>query len=438
MSDVVSIGDNNAVGLTTHPLRAAVLSELHARPFTSISVPSRILHFAFDTSGGRAQTDRANFVEFCVVHGIAAPSPEEKYHRVSFGELRLRWEQHSEFTTYSWDISSEADTRPFEPSAASLASPMALVPQPGPLLVAVNLHLLSENAERTIPQQLFQRTSLAVAENSDGKAVYATDFQTETSGFVRILIIDRGMSPERAGALVQRVIEIETYRTLAFLGLPEARRLAPSISMIERRLAEVTDEMRNANDLSSNRHLLNELTELAAEVEAGAAASVFRFGASRAYEEIVQQRLVTIGERKLGEFPTWSSFLARRMAPAMRTCVTLEARQANLSAKLSRAANLLRTRVDVELEQQNQELLQSMNARTRLQLRLQTTVEGLSVAAITYYVVGLFGYLAKAAHDTGKLPVEPNLVIATFVPIAALTIWSVVRRIRRKHIGGEG
>jgi uncharacterized membrane-anchored protein len=195
--------------------------------------------------------------------------------------------------------------------------------------------------------------------------------------------------------------------------------------------------MRKAGNLADNRHLLDELTALAAEVEAGAAASVFRFGASRAYDEIVQQRLATIGERKVDGLPTWSSFLARRMAPAMRTCVTVESRQANLSLKLSRAANLLRTRVDVELEQQNQELLKSMNARTRMQLRLQTTVEGLSVAAVTYYVVSLLGYLAKAAHESGMIAAEPSYVTAAFVPLAALLIWWMVRRIRRKHIGGE-
>ena len=204
----------------------------------------------------------------------------------------------------------------------------------------------------------------------------------------------------------------------ALLGLPEAQRLSPSIAASERRLVEVTEQMRHAGDLATNNKLLDELTALAAEVEAGAAASVFRFGASRAYEEIVEQRLQTIGERKVGGLPTWSSFLARRMKPALRTCVTTEARQSSLSLKLARAANLLRTRVDVELEQQNQELLKSMNARTRLQLRLQATVEGLSVAAITYYVVSLFGYLAKAAHESGSVAVDPSILTAAFVPLA--------------------
>ncbi len=265
--------------------------------------------------------------------------------------------------------------------------------------------------------------------------MFATDFQIDPGGFVRVLVIDRGLGPQRAGALVQRIIELETYRTLALLGLPEAQRLAPAINRIEQRLAEVTEEMTRTEKLVDNHRLLDELTALAAELEAGAAASLFRFGASRAYNEIVHLRLDTIGERKVDNFPTWSSFLARRMQPAMRTCVTIEERQATLSEKLSRAANLLRTRVDVEVEQQNRNLLKSMNERTRLQLRLQTTVEGLSVAAISYYVVGLFGYLIKGVHDRG-VPVDTTLADALFVPVAVLAIWLVLRRIRKKHMSG--
>jgi uncharacterized membrane-anchored protein len=437
MTADVLIGHSEAARLAPHPLRTAILGEVHARPFTPISVPARIVHFAFDTSGPRAQIDRANLVEFCEGRGLPAPASAEKQHRAPFGTTILRWEQHSEFTTYTWEVPSDPDGAPFHPDAASIASPMLLVPQPGPLLVAIDLHLLAEDSEHAAPERLFDRASLAVAENSDGAAVYATDFQPGPSGFVRILVVDRGMPAERAGALVQRVIEVETYRTLALLGLPEAQRLAPSIASSEKRLVEVTDEMRRTGDLASNHKLLHELTALAAEVEAGAAASVFRFGASRAYEELAEQRLQTIGERKVGGLPTWSSFLARRMKPAMRTCVTLEARQSSLSLKLARAANLLRTRVDVELEQQNQELLKSMNARTRLQLRLQSTVEGLSVTAITYYFVGLFGYLVKAAHDTGRMSMEPSIITAAFVPVAAITIWWIVRHIRRKHTAGE-
>jgi len=420
--------------LIPHDLRAAILNEVHARPFTPLASPARVLHFAFDTSNGRGKTDRAALADFCARRGLTALKPDAKHHRVSLGGVALRWEQHSEFTTYTWELPSKSAT-PFQPPAAALAAPMAELPQPGPLLVALDVHLI-EQKRKTVPiEPLFDRASLAAAENSDGAALFATDFKPDDAGFVRILILNRDLDDDRAGALVQRIIEVETYRTLALLGLPEAQRLAPSIGRIEQRLAEVTEEMRATAQLVDNHRLLDELTALAAELEAGAAASLFRFGASRAYYDIVQLRLATVGERKIGSLPTWTSFLARRMAPAMRTCTATADRQADLSQKLARAANLLRTRVDVELEQQNRDLLRSMNDRTRLQLRLQTTVEGLSVAAISYYVVGLFGYVAKGAHEEG-LPINVTFATALFVPIAALSIWWVVRRIRHKHMTG--
>jgi len=252
MTVEVSIGDG-ATRLTPHPLRAAVLGEVHARPFTPLPVPSRVIHFAFDTTGPRAAADRARLAAFCVERGLPAPPPHEKHHRMPFGATVLRWEQHSEFTTYTWEVRADPLGLPFHPDAASLALPMQLVPQPGPLLVAVDLHLLADDPPRTDPEQLFDRASLAVAENSDGAALYATDFQPGPTGFVRILVIDRGMSAGRAGALVQRVIEVETYRTLALLGLPEAQRLAPSIASSERRLAEVTSQMRSGSDLAGRK-----------------------------------------------------------------------------------------------------------------------------------------------------------------------------------------
>jgi uncharacterized membrane-anchored protein len=437
MSADVSIGNGVSTRLQPHPLRAAVLGEVHARPFTPLATPGRVLHFAFQTNADQVKADRAALKSFCETRGLPAPKSHEKHHRVCIGTTMLRWEQHSEFTTYTWELPAEAGTAPFHPAGSSLASPMSLLPQPGPLLAAIDLHLVAEAKERIAPERVLDRASLAVAENSDATALYATDFKLDPAGFVHILVVDRGLGSERAGALVQRLLELETYRSFALLGLPEAQKLAPSISRIEKRLAEVTDEMRKTLDLADNRHLLDELTALAAELEAGATGSLYRFGASRAYYEIVNLRLQTIGERKVGGLPTWSAFLARRMAPAMRTCVTTEERQANLSRKLARAANLLRTRVDVALEQQNQDLLQTMNTRTRMQLRLQATVEGLSVAAITYYVVGLFGYIVKGAHDSGVPHAEPSFLTAVFVPFALGAIWIIVRRIRNRHIAGE-
>ncbi|MGX4769204.1 DUF3422 domain-containing protein [Bradyrhizobium guangdongense] len=420
-----------------HPQRGAVLGEVHARPFTRLTAPLTVLRMAFLSQGEIAAADREKFVAFCAAHRQPPPDEDTKHHQVTIGAIQLRWEQHSEFTTFTWILGNvDQPARGFGAIGDEPAALIRSLPQSGQLLVAVKLEVEQTSAALERAQQVFERGSLAMAAVRSGPAVIASDFRVDYQGFVRILVCNDGLSPGRLGALVQRVLEIETYRTLALLGLPAALKLAPSVDRIGRRLVEVLEEMQGAEDLKLNNHLLTELTALAASLERGAAGSLFRFGASRAYYDIVQARLAVIEGGEIAGYPTWSSFLARRMAPAMRTCATMEDRQANLSIKLARAADLLRTRVDVELEEQNRDLLRSMNERTKLQLRLQSTVEGLSVAAIGYYVVSLFGYLAKGAHD-GGLHVEPSLATALFVPVAVGMVWIVTGTIRRRHLKHE-
>ncbi len=213
-----------------------------------------------------------------------------------------------------------------------------------------------------------------------------------------------------------------------------AQSLSPEIRRTEDGLTAITQRMKE-NVREEADDMLAEITRLAADLEAGAALSLYRFGASRAYYGIVQERIRTLAETAVPGYETIGTFLERRLAPAMRTCQSVEERQANLSRKLARATALLRSWVDVELERQNSALLNSMDRRAKLQLRLQQTVEGLSVAAISYYVVGLFGYLAKAVSH--ELPIDPGLLTGLAVPFAVAGVWLIVRRIRHHHGDGE-
>jgi len=277
----------------------------------------------------------------------------------------------------------------------------------------------------------FDPTSLCLSEIKGGQAMIATDFRQDGDGLTRILVIDKGMTDAGRGAVVQRLLDIETYRTLAALGLSLARSLSPEMRRIEDNLTKITQAMKTgARDNADS--LLAEITILAAELEASAALSLYRFGASRAYYNIVGERVASLAETQKPGFETIGAFLEKRLAPALRTCQSIEERQANLSRKLSRATSLLRSWIDVELERQNSALLSSMNRRVKLQLRMQQTVEGLSVAAISYYIVGLFGYLAKPL-DAFDLPVKSGLASSLFVPIAIGFTWMAVRSIRRKH-----
>ncbi len=422
---------NASSKLVPHPLRGTVLAEVHARPFKPSRTPARLLHFAFLTDQIQAASAREALAYFCEERGVDGPRPGSKHHRVTLADAVLRFEQHSEFTTYTWELTGANDA-PFVPSPALLSQCMSMLPQPGPHLVSADLHLMQEQAGLAL-EDLFDAASLAASIVDGGLATVATDFKPGSDGFVRILVQDRALTPASAGALIQRLLEIETYRMLALMGLPETQAFAPSVKHIEEALVRMASAMTDTSGLDADHKLLDELTRLAAELEAGAASTAYRFGACRAYDGIVQQRLTAIDEKPLSAFPSIQQFLARRMAPAMRTCQMLEERQVNLSRKLTRAANLLRTRVDVEIEQQNRDLLRSMNERARSQLRLQQTVEGLSVAAVSYYIVGLLSYLFKGAKDAGILPIDPGIATALAVPGVLVLMWWVIRRIRKAH-----
>jgi uncharacterized membrane-anchored protein len=420
--------------LVSHPSRDSVLGEVHARPFHPISTPRRFLHFAFMTGGTMPGADRSALAAFCTARGLPVPSDSARHHYVVMPQGALRWELHAEFTTYTWELEATSDV-PFTPSSGVLAYVMKSLPQPGPLLAAIDLHLMKRSPDLPEMTALFDSASLAVSRVDNDGAVIASDFRADPAGFVRILMVDDALTPARAGALSQRLLEIETYRTLALLGLPEAQALAPRVKFVEDQLTRIAKEMMTGGGLDADHRLLDELTALAATVEADAAASGYRFAASRAYDEIVRQRLQVIRERAVEGWTTFADFLSRRMSPAMRTCAVLEKRQAQLAEKLSRSANLLRTRVDVEIERQNRDLLSAMNDRTRLQLRLQQTVEGLSVAAISYYVIGLATYLFKGAKDVGWLPIDPGTATAAAVPVVVIVVALIVRRIRRGNDG---
>jgi uncharacterized membrane-anchored protein len=415
-------GSGGAEVFEQHPRRAAVLAEAHARPFHASATPSRLFHYAFTTDAARAEADRRALAAFCREVGRVAPAPTSKHHSLTVAGGRLRWEQHSEFTTYTWEFAGSA------PATEDRTEWMRRLPQPGPLVACVDLRLTA--GPQIEVERWFEVPTPAMSYADEGAAIIAGDFSPDAEGFVRIVVADLVLTPHRAGALVQRLLELETYRTFALLGLPEAQRLAPAVTEIEQELAELTLAMTVSHSLEDNHALLQQLTALAARLEAGAAASVYRFGASRAYAEIVRGRLEAIDERAHPGLPTFAAFMSRRLAPAMRICKTVEVRQADLSRKLARAAQLLRARIDIELQHQNRDLLASVNTRSRIQLHLQTAVETLSVAAASYYAVGLLEHVVRVLPRFG-LRIDPDLATAAAVPIATLAICATFLKRRR-------
>ncbi|MEM7653113.1 MAG: DUF3422 domain-containing protein, partial [Pseudomonadota bacterium] len=270
----------------------------------------------------------------------------------------------------------------------------------------------------------------ATINNNRGNAY--TDFRLTSDGFTRLLLADRGMSPPRLGRLIQRLLEIETYRIMALIAFPIARETGRQLTLKERRLATSVSNISKIETIEDQRRELVELTSVASELEALAAEHSYRFGAARAYYAIVLERIQQLQEQRVQGFQTFGGFIDRRLAPAMRTCESTSKRMDSLSQRVARASELLRTRIDIALAEQNSEVLRSMDERAGLQLRLQETVEGLSVVAMGYYLVSLIGYLAKGLKDQGWLTLlTPGQVMALSVPIVIGLLYVGVRRVRR-------
>ncbi|MEB2845857.1 DUF3422 family protein [Rhizobiales bacterium RZME27] len=407
-------------------VRARALGEIHSRPYTLLPLPRVIFQVAFLTEANFAG-DQAILAELSLGQGVPAPAADTSHHTMTWGSGTLRWERHTEFSTYFWDTPAPATFGaeiPVNPFGARFAAP-------GPFISGVRIEIRPASEDVSDVIAAFDLTSLCQSMVADGQATIVTDFRQDGDGLTKFLVLDHGMTEAARGMLAQRILDIETYRTLAMMGLPLAQELSPEIRAIEARFTAITQRMKQHARGEADT-MLAEITALAAELEANAALSLYRFGASRAYNNIVLDRVSMLGEKAVPGSETLGGFLQRRLAPAMRTCQSVEERQANMSRKLTRATALLRSWIDVDLQKFNTEILASMDKRAHLQLRLQQTVEGLSVAAISYYVIGLVGYLAKFAHNLG-VHIAPETLTGAAVPFVVLGIWLTVRHIRNKH-----
>jgi uncharacterized membrane-anchored protein len=420
-------------GLEDHPLRERLNSEFHARLPIPLVSPLIVSHLVFKHEGLSVQDERDNLTRLCQSSVCQSIESSDTHLMLDAGSYRLRWELHTEFSSYTFFRPlAVGEPHNLDSTALDAILPEWLAAIPGQLIVATHVELRStaemspESVTAGFPSTGRQMVAVQVA---DGAAWVFTDFMFD-NGFSRFLVLDASMTQRQAGRAVQRLVEIETYRLMALLGLPVAKEVGRWLSGAEKQLAELMDHIGQARTPDDERAVLARLSTLAAEVEHSVARTTFRFGASRAYYSLVMQRIEDLRELRVSGFPTLNEFMQRRLLPAMDTCAAMARRQDDLSGRVARNSQLLRTRVDIELERQNQELLAQMNNRAKLQLRLQETVEGLSVVAITYYGSQLVHYLAKGAKYWLS-GLSPEMATAVAIPLIALLSLFGLKRMRK-------
>jgi uncharacterized membrane-anchored protein len=429
--------------LDDYPDRYALSNELHARPFPELTAPCRALHVAIKEPVNAAdrdrERDRAHLVALLDRYGAPHPPPRASHYSGPLGRGFLKWELHTEFVTYTIFVGDVAE-KPFSGDLLTLLPADWLAAAPGKILVSclVRIESVDTEALEAIVQRDFSKwfvpESLAVSQVVDREAVIAGDFRIDEKGHSRFVVLaSPGIGRRRLGRIVQRVLEIETYTVAAMLTLPVARSVAGSVARLDRELSAIVAEM--ASGAGREAETLDGLLHMAAEIERIASDSAFRFGAAGAYEAIVNQRIEVLREQRIGGRQLFAEFMTRRFDPAMRTCRSAKERLAELSDRAERASNLLRTRVDVANQAQNVEVLKAMDRRAALQLRLQETVEGLSVVAISYYALNLAAHLLAPLAE--HFHVGESLLLAVLtVPVVAV-VWLMVRRIRSR-LGDEG
>lgn len=420
-----------------HPQRVELNDEVHARPPEALSAPLRASYLALFVDADARERETSQVEALCRRFGVAPPAAGSNHFHADLGPFRLRWERHTEFTRYLFIVDG-VESAPFAAPALDAVPAEWIGALPGRIMVATHVVLARDDGEPpdidAMSARAFAGNTVIGAAIAGGGASAFTDFRIHGDGFGRLLVRDRGMTPRQAGRMVQRLLEIDTYRVMALLAFPLARQLAPVLGASERELAKVTTGLVCA-EVKDEAALLERLTRLAADVESRESESHYRFGAAAAYHDLVRQRITELREERLTGLQTFREFTERRLAPAMNTCRATSLRLDSLSRRIARVTQLLSTRVDLTRERQNQAVLESMNRRAKLQLRLQQTVEGLSVAAVSYYVVGLVGYAATGAKSLG-LRVDPDMAVGAAVPIVAFATYVMIRRARR-HFGGE-
>ncbi len=420
-----------------HPQRELLHNEVHARPPARIRLPALVTYVAVFNEGVTREQECALLRQLPGQGSLTVEDLQGNFLRLRSPGYTIKWERHTEFTRYSIVQPLPADcglgVREPDLTAHMVTPPGWLASIPGATFAAIQLAMVETDMSAPAAplaqarHWLGDHTVVASLMGNNAHSMAITDFWLRPCGFERMLVIGPpGTSETRAGRIAARLFEVETYRLMALRGLPVTKLLAPLLATSERQLADITAQLENKS--VSDQGLLDTLVSLAGGVERATAENVFRFSATRAYDTLVSQRIAELREQPIPGTQTLGEFMQRRLSPAMATVESTSQRLASLSERITRTSALLRTRVDIATEEQNQQLLAKLTKGQELQLRLQSTVEGLSIAAISYYVISLVLYLGKAGKAAG-LPLNPEMAAGALIPLVLWAVWRTTKKI---------
>lgn len=414
------------LNLKNHPQRDLLEKELQQRFFPALQAPCRICHWMLTVGLASRPLEFQQLQQLAHQYGVALLEGDVDLN-LDLGEVMLRWERHSEFSTYSFIKTGQANG--FEDPLSFLPSLDWFNPLPGQLFRVVQLQVLP-TSEQAKAGALFAAEHCMSSLLADGKARVWTDFRKHPEGAGRMLLLDHGLSPSALARLVQQLFDLGNYRKLSLLGWPTSRQALTQLHLMEQQLSDITQRIEQQQ--GSDEQLLREISQLSAQTEHLIANNNARLDASAAYYQLTLDRLKALREQQVDGMMTLQDFSERRLTPAFRTAQSVQNRQRNLSNRLGRSTELLRTRINLQLERQNTGLLASMDQRVKLQLSLQRAVERVSVVAISYYAVALCDkLLVSVQHWWPQLPLKDAQSLS--LPVVVLAVSILLYRLHRHH-----
>ena len=409
-----------------HPDRRAIMAELHARPVDIIGKTGRVRRaiFIVPPQPGAMDSIFKEFQSFLSGLSGAVPDPETRQFAFMSGGRATTWEFHTEFVTVTWRTAIDDEIN--WPTDIGLD-----LFRDADLIGAVRVDVLEGD---TIPQSLlpqFELSSLCVVMVESGAAQVVSDFVEDRDGFTRFEFAAGELTPLRRSIVTRRLLEVDTYRTMALLALPLARRISPELRAAETELTRLMEGLPEATSAEAVQRALSALHALSIRSGQLSERTSYRFAAAQAYGDILRARLAGLREVESSLGSTISRYLGNRVDPALATCTATEKRLSVLADKIERAIGLLNVRIGLDMQIQNQALLENLTRTAQSQYRLQATVEGLSVIAISYYLLGILAYVLAGPLE--GLAIDKSVALSIAAPFAVLLVWLFVRGIRRRH-----
>ncbi len=410
--------------LARHPDHDAVLAELHARPIDLVAPRIRVRRIVLlPPRGTGISRTIERFRGFLDAQGYATPDRDSRQFKFETATRAVIWEFHTEFITVTW-------TAPLN-DTVNLPDDIGLDAIEGLQWIgAMRVDLLDED---TLPEQVFPgftETSLCLIAAEYGTAQIATDFMPDADRFIRFEFAAGKLSDLRRAIMLRRILELETYRTMALLALPLARRTGPTLRTLETDLTEVVEDLSGLETTDAIQARLKRLHELSVRSSQISEQLNYRFAASYAYGAILKTRLEKLREETLGRGSSLSSFIGNRVDPALATCRAMDERLTTVSKKLERAIELLNVRIGLDMQIQNASVLETIAETAKSQFRLQHAVEGLSTIAITYYLIGILGYALAGPVEMAQW--DKTWVLSALAPVALVLVFLGLRRLRRR------